>query len=296
MDTFGVDALSTTSLPILFLSAVLFGGLHGLEPGHSKTLMAAFIIAVRGTIAQAVVLGLAAATSHSAIVWVLGLLGAYYGERMVPEEMESWFVLVSGGLIVCIGLWMLFRLMRKNHAHSHEAAHSHDHEQVHEHDHGHSHDHDHAHDHGHDHPHPHPHAHDHSEHNHDDMSEEEMDAHARFHAEEIKTKFASGKATMGQTVLFGLSGGLVPCPAAITVLILCLHLNKLWLGFIMVSAFSIGLAISLVGVGVVSAIGISAARKRTDKIDIWLAKAPYASGVLILLIGTFMTYSGLMKL
>ena len=38
-------------------SAILLGALHGLEPGHSKTMMAAFIIAVRGTVMQAVLLG-----------------------------------------------------------------------------------------------------------------------------------------------------------------------------------------------------------------------------------------------
>ena len=40
-------------------SAILLGALHGLEPGHSKTMMAAFIVAVRGTLKQAVLLGLA---------------------------------------------------------------------------------------------------------------------------------------------------------------------------------------------------------------------------------------------
>ena len=39
-------------------SAVLLGALHGLEPGHSKTMMAAFIVAVRGTVAQAILLAL----------------------------------------------------------------------------------------------------------------------------------------------------------------------------------------------------------------------------------------------
>ena len=29
-------------------SAILLGALHGLEPGHSKTMMAAFIVAIRG--------------------------------------------------------------------------------------------------------------------------------------------------------------------------------------------------------------------------------------------------------
>ena len=47
----------------------LLGALHGLEPGHSKTMMAAFIIAIRGTVRQAVLLGVSAAISHSAMVW-----------------------------------------------------------------------------------------------------------------------------------------------------------------------------------------------------------------------------------
>jgi High-affinity nickel-transport protein len=41
-------------------SAILLGALHGLEPGHSKTMMAAFIIAIRGTVLQATLLGLSA--------------------------------------------------------------------------------------------------------------------------------------------------------------------------------------------------------------------------------------------
>jgi ABC-type nickel/cobalt efflux system permease component RcnA len=32
-------------------SAILLGALHGLEPGHSKTMMAAFIVAIRGRVA-----------------------------------------------------------------------------------------------------------------------------------------------------------------------------------------------------------------------------------------------------
>ena len=56
-------------------SAILLGALHGLEPGHSKTMMAAFIIAVRGTIGQAVLLGFAATLSHTAVVWLIALGG-----------------------------------------------------------------------------------------------------------------------------------------------------------------------------------------------------------------------------
>ena len=62
-------------------SAIALGALHGLEPGHSKTMMAAFIIAVRGTVAQAVLLGLSATVSHTAVVWALALVGLYFGQN-----------------------------------------------------------------------------------------------------------------------------------------------------------------------------------------------------------------------
>lgn len=48
-------------------SAILLGALHGLEPGHSKTMMAAFIVAIRGTVSQAVLLGVSATLSHTAV-------------------------------------------------------------------------------------------------------------------------------------------------------------------------------------------------------------------------------------
>jgi nickel/cobalt exporter len=58
-------------------SAILLGALHGLEPGHSKTMMAAFIVAVRGTVTQAVLLGLAATISHTIVVWGIAFAGRY---------------------------------------------------------------------------------------------------------------------------------------------------------------------------------------------------------------------------
>ena len=79
-------------------SAMLLGALHGLEPGHSKTMMAAFIIAVRGTLAQAVLLGLAATASHTAIVWAIGLAGLYFGSRFNTEATEPYLQLASGVL------------------------------------------------------------------------------------------------------------------------------------------------------------------------------------------------------
>src|SRR3954447_18089398 len=76
-------------------SAILLGALHGLEPGHSKTMMAAFIIAVRGTIWQAILLGVSAAFSHSLIIWLLAALALSFGQSWNVEQPEPYFQLAS---------------------------------------------------------------------------------------------------------------------------------------------------------------------------------------------------------
>jgi nickel/cobalt exporter len=53
-----------------------------------------------------------------------------------------------------------------------------------------------------------------------------QDAHERAHANDIRRRFANQNVTTGQIILFGLTGGLIPCPAAITVLLLCLQVKE----------------------------------------------------------------------
>src|ERR1035437_9326779 len=71
-------------------SAILLGALHGLEPGHSKTMMAAFIIAIRGTVLQAILLGLAATVSNTAVVWGVALVGMRLGSQWNAETTEPY--------------------------------------------------------------------------------------------------------------------------------------------------------------------------------------------------------------
>src|SRR4051794_29479036 len=88
-------------------SAILLGALHGLEPGHSKTMMAAFIVAVRGTVLQAVLLGLAATVSHTAVVWIIALGGMYFGQHWSAEASEPWLQVISAAFIIGLALWMI---------------------------------------------------------------------------------------------------------------------------------------------------------------------------------------------
>ncbi|EFY6540019.1 nickel/cobalt efflux transporter RcnA [Shigella sonnei] len=222
-------------------SAILLGALHGLEPGHSKTMMAAFIIAIKGTIKQAVMLGLAATISHTAVI------------------------------IISTAFWMFWRTWRGERNWL-ENMHGHDYEHHH-------HDHEHHHDHGH---------HHHHEHG------EYQDAHARAHANDIKRRFDGREVTNWQILLFGLTGGLIPCPAAITVLLICIQLKALTLGATLVVSFSIGLALTLVTVGVGAAISVQQVAKRWSGFNTLAKRAPYFSSLLIGLVGVYMGVHGFM--
>jgi nickel/cobalt exporter len=346
----------STNLWLFVPSAILLGALHGLEPGHSKTMMAAFIIAVRGTVTQAVLLGLSATISHTGVVWAVALVGQYFGRNFGTEATEPYFQVASAVLIVAIAIWMLWRTWREQNG-----------------DHHHGHDHHHHHDDVH---HvstgtglltlevfedgvpprwriraesgsipleqnvsvetarpdgtrqtfafvgkggflesldeiPEPHAfeaklilhgaapeshmvvfeeHDH-DHAHMNVGEED-DAHARAHAEDIRRRFAGRNVTTGQIVVFGLTGGLIPCPAAITVLLLCIQLKQLSLGVVLVLCFSIGLALTMVSAGVLAALSVKHMASRWSGFGAFARRAPYASGVLIILVGLFMGYEG----
>lgn len=268
-------------------SAILLGALHGLEPGHSKTMMAAFIIAVKGTVRQAVLLGLAATLSHTLVVWLVALGGMWAFGGLRAEDTEPWFQLASGLIIVGMAVWMLWRARREQLA----AAQFHD---AHAHD-GHGHHGHHHHDH-HDHHHSHGHAHSH-EPTDEEIHELELatggyvDAHEAAHAEDIRRRFANSRVTTGQIVMFGLTGGLVPCPGAITVLMLCLQLNRLALGATLVASFSIGLALTMVASGVIAAISVRHVEKRWSGFGEAVRRAPYVSGLVILAVGVYLSFS-----
>lgn len=357
--------------------AILLGALHGLEPGHSKTMMAAFIIAIRGTVWQAVLLGLSAAISHSLIIWVLAALALHYGSQWNAESIEPYLQIVSAVLIFGLAIWMYYRTRRdlRDAAHHHDGHHHHDHDDGHTHEHQ-SHAHDHAHselfvlDTGHgkielsvfeegvppvfrlrapageklpaaadvtietnrpdgarqtfafvskgdflesrdDIPEPHEfdvlltlghggHSHtcraEFREAGHHHHAGEEApgfeDAHERAHALDIQKRFANRAVTTPQIVMFGITGGLMPCPAAFTILLVCLQLKRATLGFAIVGAFSFGLALTMVTVGALAAWSVQHAEKRFSGFSEVMRKAPYVSCVLLTLLALFMAWSG----
>lgn len=245
--------------PWLYLPfAVLLGALHALEPGHSKSMMAAFIVAVRGTKRQAVILGLCAAASHTVLIWLLAALGLWLGDKMVIDKAEPWLILASGILILLLSV-RIWRMNGHEHGHDHGCC---------GHDHSHGHDHDHG-----------------------EGKVKALGAKAK-----AKEATLTKRTSTWDIAWFGLTGGLLPCPSALAVLLVCLQMRAFTLGFAMVAGFSIGLASTLVAVGVVAAWGATHARRSWKGFDAWGERIPYISATMVALIGCVVTVRGLMAL
>lgn len=344
-------------------SAILLGALHGLEPGHSKTMMAAFIIAIRGTLLQAVLLGLAATLSHTAVVWAVAMAGLYFGSNWSAQASEPYLQVASSVLIIGVAAWMIWRTWRNQ-----QLAHDHDHDEAKSIDTGHGvvrlelfedgvpprfrlrresrHGHVWAADEvrietersdgnrqtftfvqrdgfvesAQEIPEPHEfvarlrlghegHSHDYDvefvEHHHHAVKDYEgldlsapgyQDPHELAHANDIRRRFANREVSTGQIIVFGLTGGLIPCPASITVLLLCLQLKKIALGATLVLSFSIGLALTMVASGALAALSIKHVSKSWGGFGEFARRAPYFSGILIVLVGLYVGYQGLLGL
>jgi nickel/cobalt exporter len=119
-----------------------------------------------------------------------------------------------------------------------------------------------------------------------------QDPHELAHANDIRRRFANRQVTTGQIVMFGLTGGLIPCPASITVLLLCLQLKKITLGAVLVLCFSIGLAMTMVASGALAALSVKHVSRRWSGFGELAGKAPYVSGALIVLVGLYVGAQG----
>jgi nickel/cobalt transporter (NicO) family protein len=116
---------------VAILLAVVLGGAHALAPGHGKTVMAAYLVGLRGTLRQAVTIGATVTVTHTAGVLVLGLVLSTT-RAVASERVYPWLGLASGLLLAAVGVGLLVRA-RTGHGHPH--GHGHDH--AHDHDHGH---------------------------------------------------------------------------------------------------------------------------------------------------------------
>lgn len=239
-------ATQQISLGLALLAAVIAAGLgaaHALEPGHGKTIVAAYLVGSRGTARHALLLGMIVTTSHTAGVYLLGAVTVYAQKYILPERIYPFLAVLSGILIAGMGCYLF--LQRFVGA---EFTHSHDYELS----------------------------------RFGGVSKNE--AHPR-----------NGKTSARQLLALGVTGGIVPCPAALVVLLSATALHRTAFGLYLIVAFSIGLAAVLIamGLGAVYA-GNLLARLRLEGpvIQRWL---PLGSAAMIVLFGFGVAVRGLVS-
>jgi nickel/cobalt exporter len=232
--------------------ALVFGMFHALTPGHGKTMVAAYLAGTRGSARHALILGGTVTVTHTAGVFALGIVTLSLSQFIVPDQLYPWLNLASGVMVVGIGAFAIRDRLRRwlRAARRQKAV-----EDAHGHDHGHAHAHDHGHDHGHGHSH---------------APEEEQ-------------------LSLRSLVALGVSGGLLPCPSALVVLLSAIALHRLAFGLALIVAFSFGLASVISGIG----LAVLYARKLFTRLPSDHGRVvqalPVASAVIITALGLVLT-------
>lgn len=230
------------AIALALLVAVLLGALHAIEPGHGKAVMAGYLVGTRGSARHAVLLALSITATHTAGVFLLGLVVLLAAQRLAPEQLYPWLSLLSGLLILGVGASLVVARLRDR---AGAGQHHHDHAGDHHHHHA-----------------------------------------GRHHLHD--------RASAWSAVLLGISGGIVPCPSALVVLLAAVSLHRVAFGLTLIVAFSAGLALILTGVGLAVAGGRSTLlrlpRPRLPDLGRRAAGfAPLASAALVTLAGVAMT-------
>lgn len=264
--------LTPLSALLGLLIAMALGAFHALSPGHGKTVVGAYLIGSRGTIKHALFLGLTVTITHTAGVFLLGIVTLFAAQYVVPEKLFPIISFISGAIVLSIGFSLFYQRLRAVLSGQHpEADHQHSHDGV---SHSHNHDNGHSHGHGHSHSHGHGHSHDHSH---------------------LPPGSDGSKITWRSLLALGISGGLLPCPSALVVLLAAIALQRIAYGLLLVVAFSIGLAgvLTLIGLLFVYAKNLIAKTGYGDgRIVQWM---PVVSSIVISGLGLLICYQALVE-
>ena len=248
---------------LTLIGVFAWGAAHSMSPGHGKTLVGAYLVGERATPLHAIFLAATTTVTHTLGVFALGLVTLFAARYVLPEQLYPWLSLLSGSMVVAIGANLLWQRWRRSGVrkgrhqqggHRPTLVHSHDDHHHHEHSHaGHSH-HEHSH-----------HEHSHARHSHHEHSHHAHHAHShgdRAHSKHSGTEHshaghshshlpaqAGEPVTWRSLLLLGFSAGLVPCPAALVLLLGAIALGDPLSGLLLVVVFSLGLSLVLTALG-----------------------------------------------
>jgi ABC-type nickel/cobalt efflux system permease component RcnA len=258
MDDLTTVLARNLSDPVVLIGALLIaiglGALHALEPGHGKTLLAVSLVGARATVPQAAILAAALTLAHTAGVLVFGVVVLTLARYIVPEALYPWVALASGLFVAVLGARALAKELQRRHRRRTETraeAHARAAAAVFA-----------------------MHAHDHAA-----LDDE---AHARAHA-------IPGTAPLRfrDALIAAASGNVAPCPAALVVLLAAIATHRIGWGLVLIVAFSVGLALTLTGLGVAVVRGAAWLTKR-PQFDRFARSAPLFTAAIISTIGAWM--------
>jgi len=238
------------------LGATAWGAAHALTPGHGKAIVAAYLVGARSTPWHAFYLGLTVTITHTTGVFVLGLITLFASRYILADQLYPWLGALSGLIIIGLAASMMINRLRSGFLENSTAQTHHHHGS-----HGH-HDHEHSHSYHHDHLPP----------------------------------GADGTPVTWRSLLgLGISGGLLPCPSALVLLLAAVSFQRVGLGIILVAAFSLGMASVLMAVGLLFVKGSSLV-SGTNRMKVISRYLPIGSAVIILCLGLILTFDSIMKI
>jgi nickel/cobalt exporter len=246
---------------VLFSAALIaagLGALHALEPGHGKTIVAAYLVGSRGTARHAVLLGIVVTAAHTAGVFLLGAVTLYASRYIVPEQLYPWLGAISGLSVAGLGIFIFLRHWTgETGEHSHAPGERHSHWFL-----------------------------------------------SMFKPAKIETSRNSDTAacdsdpirravSLRELCILGITGGIVPCPAALVVLLSAFSLHRIGFGLFLITAFSVGLAgvLVIVGLTMVYTKRFMAARVRAGSAA--LRYLPFLSSAFMVVLGVGITMSAI---
>jgi len=238
-------------LPVLLLGLLVafgLGSMHALSPGHGKTIVAAYLVGSRGTIRHAALLGAIVTFTHTSSVFALGIGVLFFQQYVLPEKIIGYLGVLSGASITVLAGVLLKRRIAALRPARHHDHHGHGAHALH------------------DHSHPHVHSHDGSTHSH----------------------VPDGQITLASLIALGISGGLVPCPSALVLLLSSIALGRTVLGLLLLAAFSAGLALVLMGIGAMVVYGKSLLPEQSRLRLSGLRYLPVVSAAVVLVLGLVM--------
>jgi len=266
-----LDRPLTPLLLVLALGASLIAGMaHALTPGHGKAMVGAYLVGARGTVKDAVLLGIVVTLTHTAGVYVLGFLCLWLTSRIRAEVVGQWLSLTSGLLVLGMGFWLFQRGLL--HYHGLRALPGHAHTPG-----GHTHGHTHG-------------VHDH---NHDAGHAHEHDGAAPPDAP-LGAPATSARETRRGVIALGVAGGMVPCFDSLAVLIAAVNLGRIELGLALIAAFSVGMALVLVAIGILMVKAKDFMARFTGE-GAFVRALPAVSGGILFLLGAWLTFQSLVQ-